>query len=145
MDDTYWNYRILKRKAKEGKPYYGLAEVYYEHDRPIGWTESDFVACDEDEGSEGIVRTLMLMLKDAQKHAVLDEQELWDSLPFTQKSPIYPVKNAPDAADNAPLYREGPPENWYVGERMKDWKINIDVEEQPKSIFSDKDAVEKAF
>jgi len=131
MDDTYWNYRILKRKAKEGKPYYGLVEVYYEHDQPIGWTESNFVACDEEEGAEGIVRTLMLMLKDAQKHEVLDEQELWDSLPFTQKSPIYPVKNElgvkPD--DNTPTFREKPQKNWYVGEGMKDWKI--DLQETP--------------
>ncbi len=80
-DDTYWNYRILKRKSEAGKPYFGLVEIYYEHDQPIGWTQHDFVTCDEDEGAEGIVRTLMLMLKDAQKHPILDEQVLQDSLP----------------------------------------------------------------
>lgn len=104
-DDTFWNYRILRRKSETGQPYFGLVEVYYEHDQPIGWTERDFVSCDEDEGAEGIVRTLMLMLKDAQKHPVMDEQELKDNLPIR----------------------------------------NLMSEDDPVSIFSDKDAVEKAF
>ena len=114
-DDSYWNYRILKRKGSGGKPYYGLVEVYYEHDEPILWTEKDFVSCDEDEGSDGIVRTLMLMLKDAQKHEVLDEEELNARL-----------REKPDLET---LLKEG----------------GTVRAEELKSIFSDKDAVEEFF
>jgi hypothetical protein len=111
MDDSFWNYRVLKRRTEEGKSYYGLVEVYYENDQPIGWTERDFVTCDEDEGAEGIVRTLMLMLKDAQKHPVLDEQELKtlseflkekiDSLTPEDIEPIESIFSDVDAVEQA--------------------------------------------
>lgn len=36
-----WNYRIIRRPLNDGAVY-GLVEVYYKNDEPIGWSESSY-------------------------------------------------------------------------------------------------------
>jgi hypothetical protein len=71
-----WNYRIVK--YKDGKAY-GLHEVYYnEAGEACGMTaEPTGFCCDIEEGPESIIEGLTMALKDAQKHPVFDEPEVW--------------------------------------------------------------------
>ncbi len=68
-----WNYRILRHR-KDGRTWYGLHEVYYRSDgRPRAYTADPIsFYCDEDEGPEGIAKSLRLALKDARTRPVLD-------------------------------------------------------------------------
>lgn len=68
-----WNYRIIH--YKEGG--FGLHEVFYSEGGVVeGWTKdaTDF-ACDEDEGREGVIKSLQLALNDAISKPVLEESE----------------------------------------------------------------------
>lgn len=70
-----WNYRIIH--YKEGG--FGLHEVHYdERGRPANRTVRPVsFGCDEDEGAEGVVKSLQRALGDAQKAPVLQEPEFW--------------------------------------------------------------------
>ena len=68
-----WNYRIMRRKYKDGTQTYSVHEVYYD---PTGWTEESIV----DVGAtsvEELISTLEMILADAKKYKddVLDYRE----------------------------------------------------------------------
>ena len=68
-----WNYRIIHYTAGG----YGLHEVFYDDKGEVeGWTDQaiDF-GCDEDEGKEGVIKSLKLALKDAKRQPVMEEKD----------------------------------------------------------------------
>lgn len=80
-----WNYRIVKfkntprNKEFTGEDhYYALHEVYYnEAGKPDGITENPITfVCDEEEGPDGITRSLERALKDAKNRPVLRAEDL---------------------------------------------------------------------
>ncbi len=77
-----WNYRIIYHDSIE-HPYYGLHEIYYNEDGIIdGWTiEASVVGDDKEE----IIRSLELMLKDANKSDLLVESSLEKSIQTTKR------------------------------------------------------------
>ena len=71
-----WNYRIMRHKDKlptkmaialgqKFAIWYGLHEVYYEDDKPHGWTEDSMIGSFETKSE--LVESLELMLRDAKK------------------------------------------------------------------------------
>jgi hypothetical protein len=70
-----WNYRVVCYRDQGG---FGLHEVYYDGDgKPDGMTADPMVACDVDEGPEGIRKSLELALGDVATRPILDEAETW--------------------------------------------------------------------
>jgi hypothetical protein len=85
-----WNYRIVKfrhtdRHAKlcGEEHFYGLHEVYYDEDgNPNGYTEHAVrFECGEDEGPEGIIKSLERALESAKALEVLDANRKWPKPP----------------------------------------------------------------
>ena len=78
-----WNYRIIKYADGSG---YGLHEVYYDdRGKPMNMTEDPATfMCDEWEGPEGIIGSLMMARTDAHKRPMLDEAATW---PTQKESP----------------------------------------------------------
>ena len=71
---SYWNYRIVKYKKDEG---YGLHEVYYNYKgEPEARTERPIIACDNDEGPEGIIAALKMALDSVESRTILNETEI---------------------------------------------------------------------
>lgn len=64
-----WNYRVVRYPSGE----FGLHEVYYGEDgEPEGWTSRPIsFVCDEEEGVDGISKSLAQALRDALCHPVL--------------------------------------------------------------------------
>ena len=72
---TFWNYRIVRHR---GSPeWFGVHEAYYNDDgNPIMMTEPVTFSCDQEEGPEGLVRSLEQALADARNRPVLHEDEI---------------------------------------------------------------------
>ena len=73
-----WNYRIVNCPDGKGGRYYALFEVFYDDDgKPEARTAKpiSFVT-DEDEGSEGVVRSLEMALKGATERPVLMDEDI---------------------------------------------------------------------
>lgn len=69
-----WDYRIVKYKSGD----FGLHEIFYDENQKVeNWTESavDF-KCWEDEGHEGIIKSLEMALECAKTRPILNEEEL---------------------------------------------------------------------
>lgn len=64
-----WNYRIIRYTNGD----FGLHEVYYENGKPKARTQEAIVALDKEEGVEGIVKSLELMIHDAKHREILDD------------------------------------------------------------------------
>ena len=75
-DMSSWDYRIVRYRNGSG---FGLHEVYYDKDgQPWAMTERPAsFACDVEEGSDGVVRSLGMAHTAALKRPVLDEPEKW--------------------------------------------------------------------
>ena len=73
---SHWNYRVVRYRMGDG---FGLHEVYYGDDgKPDGMTRDPLVACDAEEGPDGIRKSLELALKDTLERPILDEAEVYD-------------------------------------------------------------------
>ncbi len=68
-----WNYRIIKYEDQEG---YGLHEIYYEDDRAVSRTENPIIACGNDEGPDGIIKSLKMALNDVENKPYLKDSEI---------------------------------------------------------------------
>lgn len=68
-----WNYRIIR--YKDGA--LGLHEIHYDDAGEPKARTSDLAdfGCDEDEGPQGIVKSLRMALNDAETQPVLDDWE----------------------------------------------------------------------
>lgn len=82
-----WNYRIIRYKNNSG---YGLHEVYYnDMNVPYTYTENPVgFACDLGEGSDGVKKSLEIALIDANKHPVLDENDIDVTSPLVSQTNI---------------------------------------------------------
>lgn len=70
-----WNYRIIRYKNGA----LGLHEVYYDDAGKVsGYTEESIVECGPDESVVGLQNSLQMMLKDIERHEILNEADLPD-------------------------------------------------------------------
>lgn len=71
-----WNYRIVRYPNNEG---FGLHEVYYDSDgQPWGMTEDAVrFVCSAEEGTAGIVDSLLTARVDASRRPVFDVPDVW--------------------------------------------------------------------
>lgn len=80
-----WNYRVI---VFEKEDFIGLYEVYYdEHGKIMSRTEKPMIAVNLEEGVEGLVKTLEMMLKDTKEREVL----YTDPVPESPK-PMYSLE-----------------------------------------------------
>lgn len=61
-----WNYRVI-RTTSGNKKWLGLHEVYYDGKKVRTWTEEPIIIVDEDEGVEGILKSLAMMTNDVER------------------------------------------------------------------------------
>ncbi len=66
---SYWNYQVMKHIDTFGEDYYAVHELYHMEDGE-GWTENPVEVTGE--SIEDLKKSLMLMLKDIDKHGVMD-------------------------------------------------------------------------
>jgi hypothetical protein len=74
-----WNYRLILHDTNVDAEahWIGLHEVYYDGERIKSWTENAVpFECYADEGAAGLINSLQMALRDAQKHPMLLESEL---------------------------------------------------------------------
>lgn len=72
----HWNYRIVKYKDGTG---YGLHEVYYD-DKELAWSMTKHpisFSCDEEEGPDGVIKSVQMACDDAAKRPVFEEPNKW--------------------------------------------------------------------
>lgn len=73
---SHWNYRIVKYKDGSG---YGLHEVFYNAAGEACAMTEDAISfhADDEEGPEGVLKSLQMALKDATERPVFEEPERW--------------------------------------------------------------------
>src|SRR3989344_3399750 len=71
-----WNYRVLKRRQKDGSWTFGIHEVFYDDEtgKPFAFTEEPM--CPFGISFKEILQDMNHMLKDARKARPIDEKEL---------------------------------------------------------------------
>ena len=75
----YWNYRIIRRRNEHPiedlvpEFYYEIHEVYYKKNKIDLWTATSMTPYGE--SREDLIRGLQMMLHDAKKYPVLEEQK----------------------------------------------------------------------
>ena len=71
---SHWNYRIVRENGA-----LFLTEVYYDDDgKPNGYIPDGchFACVEEEEGREGIVKSLQMALKDAEKAPIINAEDM---------------------------------------------------------------------
>jgi hypothetical protein len=71
-----WNYRVLKRRQKDGSWIFGIHEVFYDDEtgKPFAFTEESVFP--QGTSYKELVKDLQYMLKDARRAKPIDARKL---------------------------------------------------------------------